>query len=115
MIEFDDFKKIELRVGKIETADLVEGSGKLLKLTVDIGTEKRQILAGIAKQYTPEQLVGRQIVIVANLAPRMFTLRQNSAQVVLESQGMLLAAHDENGEAVLLMPDKEVLPGSSVS
>lgn len=107
MIEFDDFKKLELRVGKIETAEAVPGSEKLVKLTVDIGTEKKQILAGIAKQYAPEALVGRQIVVVANLAPRMM--------MGLESQGMLLAAHDTEGGAVLLMPDKEVLPGSAIS
>ncbi len=107
MIEFDDFKKIELRVGRIETAEAVLGSEKLVRLTVDIGSEKRQILAGIAKQYAPETLIGRQIVIVANLAPRMM--------MGLESQGMLLAAHDENGGAVLLAPDKEVPFGSAVS
>lgn len=107
MISFEEFKKLELRVGKIETAEAVVGSEKLAKLTVDIGTEKKQILAGIAKQYTPEALVGRQIVVVVNLAPRMM--------MGLESQGMLLAAHDTEGGAILLMPDKEVAPGSQIT
>lgn len=107
MIEFEDFKKVELKSGKIETAEPVASSEKLLKLVVDIGTEKRQILSGIAKDYPPETLVGRTIILITNLAPRMM--------MGLESQGMLLAAHDENGGAVLLMPDKDVPPGSFIS
>ncbi|MEK7465422.1 MAG: methionine--tRNA ligase subunit beta [Patescibacteria group bacterium] len=107
MVEFEDFKKLELRVGEIESAEAVLGSDKLVKLMVDIGTEKKQILAGIAKQYSPADLVGRQIIIVANLAPRMMA--------GLESQGMLLAAHNTEGGAVLLVPDKEVAPGSQIT
>lgn len=107
MIEFEDFKKVELRIGTVESAEPVPGSEKLLKLTVDIGTEKRQILSGIAREYVPDVLVGKRIVIITNLAPRMM--------MGLESQGMLLAAHDENGGAVLLMPDKDVPTGSSIS
>ncbi len=107
MVEFEEFKKLELRVGKVESAEVVPGSEKLVKLVVDIGTEKRQILAGIINQYTPDALVGRQIIIVANLAPRMM--------MGLESQGMLLAAQDADGNPVLLMPDKDVPPGSAIS
>ncbi len=104
MIPFNDFKKLDLRIGKILTATSVEGSEKLIKLDVDIGEEKRQIIAGIGKQYSPEELVGREIVIVANLEPRTL--------VGLESQGMLLAADDDG--PILLRPDREVMPGSVV-
>ncbi len=107
MIEFPDFQKVELKVGKILTAERVEGSDKLVKLSVDLGGETRQIVAGIGKKYTPEELVGRQIIVVANLAPRML--------LGLESNGMLLAAHDAEGGPILLMPDKEAPPGSTVS
>lgn len=96
-------KKIELKVGKILAAERVEGSDKLVKLSVDIG-EVRQIIAGISKFYEPEVLVGRQVVVVANLEPRML--------MGLESQGMLLAADDDG--PVLLTLDKEVKPGSEI-
>ena len=76
--------KVELRVGQVKTAEKVEKADKLLKLTVDIGTEVRTIVAGIAKAYDPEKLIGRKVVIVANLAPRK--LRG------IESQGMIVAA-----------------------
>jgi methionyl-tRNA synthetase len=102
---FDEFKKMELRVGTITAAERVPGADKLLQLTVDLGSEQRQIVAGIAQWYTPEDLVGRQIVVVANLAPA--TIRG------VESRGMLLAA-DLNGTAILLQPDKEVPAGSGV-
>jgi methionyl-tRNA synthetase len=83
-ISIDDFAKIELRVAQVLVAEKVKGADKLLRLEVDLGTEKRQIVAGIAKAYDPEKLVGRKVVIVANLAPRK--LRG------LESQGMIVAA-----------------------
>ena len=104
-LTFDEFKKIELKVAKIIAAEKVEGTDKLLKLQVDLGAEERQVVAGIAQWYSPEELVGREIVLVANLAPR--------AVRGVESQGMLLAA-DLNGTAVLLNPDKEVSPGAPV-
>jgi methionine--tRNA ligase beta chain len=113
MITIDDFKKIELKVAKILTAERVEGSEKLLKLRVALGSEERQIIAGIGKAYAPETLVGKNIVIVTNLEPRMFTLRQDSGQVGLESQGMLLAAEGESGP-VILVPEKEISPGASI-
>ena len=78
---------------------------KLLKLTVDIGAEQRQVIAGVGLVYSPEDMANRDIVVVANLEPRML--------MGLESQGMLLAADGENGP-VLLMPDREVPPGSRV-
>ena len=105
MISFDDFKKIELRIAQILSAERVEGSDKLLKLRVSLGAEERQIVAGIGKKYEPEALVGRQIVIVANLEPRTL--------MGLESEGMLLAADSPNGP-VLLRPDAEVPPGMSI-
>ena len=105
MLNFKDFQRIDLRVGKIIEAEKVESSEKLFKLQLDLGTEKRQIVAGIAKFYQPEELVGREIVIVVNLEPRTL--------MGLESQGMLLAADDE-GRPVLLEPDKEVPPGTKI-
>ena len=104
-ISFDEFKRLELRVGTITVADRVPGADKLLQLTVDLGTEQRPVVAGIAQWYSPEDLVGKQIVVVANLAPA--TIRG------VESRGMLLAA-DVNGTAVLVQPDKEVPAGSGV-
>lgn len=105
MINFEEFKKIEFKVAKILEAEKVEGSEKILKLKIELGTETRQILAGIAKFYAPENLIGREIIVVANLEPKLL--------MGLESQGMLLAA-DNDGEAVLLQPDKIVPPGSNV-
>ena len=105
MITIDDFKKVELKVVKVLSAEPIEGSEKLLKLQIDLGSEQRQILSGIAKFYKPEELVGRQIVIVANLEPRQM--------MGLESNGMILAAGD--GEVIsLLVPDKELSPGTSI-
>ena len=92
-IAIDDFAKVELRVAQVKVAERVKGADKLLRLEVDLGTETRQILAGIAEAYAPETLIGRKIVIVANLAPRK--LRG------LESNGMLLAASLEGGKPVL--------------
>ena len=106
MITIDDFKKIELRVAKVLEAERVEGSDKLIKMQLSLGEEKRQVIGGIGKTYEPEQLIGREIIIVANLEPRNL--------MGLESQGMLLAASDENGIA-LLAPDKEVTPGSKIN
>jgi len=92
-ISIDDFAKIEMRVGQVKVAERVKGTDKLLRLEVDMGSEVRQIVAGIAEAYAPETLVGRKIVIVTNLAPRK--LRG------LESNGMLLAASAEGGKPVL--------------
>jgi len=106
MINFEDFKKLDLRIAKIIKAERVGNSDKLLKLELNTGDEKlRQIIAGIAKTYTPEDLIGREIAIVANLEPKTI--------FGLESNGMLLAAN-ENGEPTLLKPDQEVLPGTKI-
>ena len=92
-ISIDDFAKIELRVGIVKVAERVPKADKLLRLEIDIGTEVRQVLAGIAEAYAPETLVGRKVVIVANLAPRK--LRG------MESNGMIVAASLEGGKPVL--------------
>ncbi|MEY4731098.1 MAG: hypothetical protein RL681_44 [Candidatus Parcubacteria bacterium] len=115
----DEFQKVELRIAKVLAAERVEGSEKLVKLKISLGDTERQLVAGIAKAYAPEMLVGREIVIVANLDPRTFTIKKADAEtgtpaVTLESQGMLLAAHAEDGSPVLLGVEKEVPPGSSV-
>ncbi len=106
-VSFDQFKELDLRIAKILEASRVEGSEKLLKLLIDMGDEKRQLIAGVGKVYEPESLIGREIVIVANLEPR--------TMMRFESQGMLLAAHDENGNPVLLMPEKETPSGSKIT
>jgi methionine--tRNA ligase beta chain len=105
-MNIDEFRKMDLRVGKVLSAERVEGSEKLLKLSVDVG-EPRQILSGIAKQYAPEDLVGRSIVIIANLDPR--------TMMGMESQGMILAAQGENGEPVVLTVGSEVPPGAKIT
>lgn len=92
-ISIDDFAKVELRVAQVKTAERVKGADKLLRLEVDLGTEVRQLVAGIAEAYEPESLVGRKVIIVANLAPRK--LRG------LESNGMIVAASPEGGKPVL--------------
>jgi len=106
MISFEDFKKVEIRVGKIIVAERLETSEKILKLEVDFGLEigKRQILAGIAKFYTPETLVGQLCPFVVNLESKIIA--------GLESQGMILCADD--GSPVLLHPDKEITPGALI-
>lgn len=110
VISYDDFAKLDLRVGKVLEVKDHPNADKLLVLTVDLGTEKRQIIAGIRGHYAPEGLLGAEIVVVANLQPRKMR--------GLESQGMLLAASAGEGEArsvVILTPQREVPPGSPVS
>ena len=105
-ISFEEFKKVDLRVGKIVTAGKIPGSDKLLKLEIDIGSNKRQIIVGIAQFYEPKELVGKSFVIVANLEPRKL--------MGLESQGMILCAEGPSDEPVCLVPIKDVPPGSPV-
>lgn len=108
LIEYADFAKVELRAARILEAERIPKADKLLKLQVDLGTEKRQILAGIAQQFAPEDLIGKTIVVVANLAPR--TMRG------LQSQGMLLAASasPDGPPSGLLTIDADVPPGSII-
>ncbi len=106
-ITIDDFAKIELKTAQIKTAERIEGATKLLRLSVECGEdEERQILAGIAENHDPAELVGKTVVIVANLQPRKMR--------GYESQGMLLAATDADGRAILLHPEAEVAPGAKV-
>lgn len=104
-ITFEDFKEADLRVGRIIEAGRVEGSEKLLKLKVDIGTETRQIIAGIGRSYEADSLIGSSVVIVTNLEPK--------AVMGLTSEGMLLAA-DADGSPILIRPDRDAPPGSVV-
>ncbi len=105
-IGIEDFMNVQLKVARILEAEPVEGSEKLLKLQVMIGEEKRQILAGIRKSYAPMDLIGRQIVVVANLKPAKLMGH--------ESQGMILAADGPDGRAILLTPETEAPEGTSV-
>jgi methionyl-tRNA synthetase len=126
-VNFDDFKKVDLRVGKIISAERVEGSPKLLKLKVDlgplptppptdlaaptiplsqIGLGIRQIFSGIGKVYEPESLVGKNVALIANLEPRMM--------MGMESQGMVLAASGPNGPVVIFLPD-DIAAGSLIT
>lgn len=112
MITYDYFAKLELRVATIITAKRVTGSEKLLKLQVNLGSqsseetrEERQIIAGIGKNYQPEDLLGRQIIIIVNLEPRSL--------LGLESQGMLLAADTPHGPVIITL-DQEVAAGAKI-
>ncbi len=107
MISYEDFKKVELKVAKILSAERVEGSEKLLRLEIDVADESgsRQLVAGIGKRYEPDVLIGMKIIIVANLEPRKL--------MGFESNGMLLAADTDEGP-VLLTVDREVAPGSGI-
>jgi methionyl-tRNA synthetase len=106
MISIDAFRQVELKVATIQSAEPHPNADRLLVLQVDLGTERRQICAGIRNYYTPEELVGRQIIVVANL--------ETAKLRGLESQGMLLAASDED-RIILLTPDKPVHPGAKIS
>ena len=106
-IGIEDFAKVELRVGQVKSAERIQGADKLLKLLVDIGDEVRQVLAGIAMGYTPEELVGRKVVVVTNLAPRKMR--------GLESNGMLLAASaGADGKPILCTFAEDIPVGSKV-
>jgi len=104
MINFDDFNKLDIRIGTILEAELVPDTDKLLKLKVDLGDEQRELVAGIADTYKPEDLKGKQIPILTNLEPK--TIKG------IESKGMILAV--DNDKAILLHPDKQVINGSKI-
>jgi len=105
MISFDDFMKLEIKIGTVSMADRVEGADKLIRLELDCGTETRQVVAGLAPTLTPEHLVGKEIPVVVNLEPRK--LRG------VESKGMVLAV-DVGDRPILLTPEEHVPPGSIV-
>ena len=105
-ITIDDFMKVDLRVAKVLTAEKVPNSRKLVKMTIDVGTEQRTLVAGIAEAYEPEQLVGRTVAIVFNLKPAKL--------MGIESNGMVLAASPEGGKPMLVGFDQEVPPGTRI-
>jgi methionyl-tRNA synthetase len=106
-IVYDDFAKLELKTATVTACEKVAKADKLLKLEVDLGTEKRTIVSGIAQHYTSEEMVGKQVIVVTNLAPRKMK--------GIESQGMILTAEDSDGKLQLLKPENIVSPGSNVS
>ena len=105
-LSIEEFRKIQLKVGRVVAVERVEGARKLLRIQVDIGTEVRQIVAGIAEKYPPETLLGKQIVVVTNLAPALIR--------GVESRGMLLAADDGKGQATIVTFDEPVQVGATV-
>jgi methionyl-tRNA synthetase len=105
-IVYDDFAKLDLRIGTITAAEKVEKADKLLKLQVDLGFETRTIVSGIAQHFTPESLVNKQVIVVANLAPRKMR--------GIESQGMILTAEQPDGKLILVNPDTATVNGSTV-
>ena len=105
-VSFAEFEKFDFRVGKIIEATQVPESKKLIKLSVDFGSEKRQAVAGLLKYYTPEELVGKKCVFLLNLQRRMLA--------GLESQCMILAAEDDAGNVTVLQPEKDVAEGSKI-
>jgi methionine--tRNA ligase beta chain len=105
-VSFSDFQKLDFRIGKIEAVEEVEGLDKLYKLAVNLGEpKKRTLLAGLKETHKPDELLGKQIVIVANLEPREIK--------GIKSEGMLLAVDDQD-KPVILVPENEVKPGSKV-
>ena len=103
---FDDFMKMDVRLGKILTAEKVEKADKLLKLTVDTGIDTRTIVSGIAQHYSTEEVIGKTVAVLLNLAPRKIR--------GIESQGMILMAENAEGELAFVSPEKEFEPGSGV-
>lgn len=106
-ISYDDFSKLELLVGTIEAAEKVKKADKLLQLKINLGNEIRTIVSGIAEHFSPENIIGQQVCVVANLAPRKIK--------GIESKGMILMAEDENGQLKFVMPSEKTADGSSVS
>ena len=105
-ITIEDFNKLSLRVAKILAVDKIPKSNKLLKITVSLGAEERQVVAGIAKHYQPEELIGRKVVVVSNL---------KEAKLMGEvSQGMILAASDDDGKLTILTVSEDISEGSIV-
>ncbi|MEM3761037.1 MAG: methionine--tRNA ligase subunit beta [Candidatus Bathyarchaeia archaeon] len=105
-ISFEEFQKLDLRVGKILEANQIPGSRNLIRMIVDFGTEKRQAVAGLLQWYKPENLVGKKCAFILNLQRRKF--------MGVESQCMILAAEDEKGNVVVLQPEKDIAEGSRI-
>ena len=105
-ISFKDFTKLDLRIGKVETAERIKGSDNLLRLIVDFGDQKLQAVSGIAKWYKPEDVVGKEYMFILNLERKKF--------MGVESQCMVFAAEEEDGVPILLAPEKVVKPGAKI-
>jgi len=105
-ISFEEFQKLDLRVGKITEANQIPGSRNLIRMIVDFGTEKRQAVAGLLQWYKPQDLVNKKCVFILNLQKRKV--------MGVESQCMILAAEDDKGNVVVLQPEKEIAEGSRV-
>jgi len=106
-ITFEEFKKLDLRIGKITEANQIPGSRNLMRLIVDFGTEKRQAVAGLLQWYQPEDLVEKKCLFILNL--------QKRTVMGVESQCMILAAEDDKGNVTVLQPEKDVVEGSRIS
>ena len=106
-ISFEEFQKLDLRIGKITEANQIPGSRKLMRIMVDFGTEKRQAVAGLLQWYQPQDLVGKKCVFLLNL--------QKRTVMGVESQCMILAAEDDEGTVTVLQPEKDVAEGSRIS
>lgn len=105
-IPFDEFQKLDLRIGKIVEAAQIPGSRNLIKMMIDFGTEKRQAVAGLLKWYKPEDLVGKKCAFILNL--------QHRVMMGVESQCMIFAAEDDAGNVVVLQPEKDIIEGSRI-
>jgi methionine--tRNA ligase beta chain len=105
-IPFEEFQKLDLRIGKIQEANQIPGSRNLIRMTVDFGAEKRQAVAGLLQYYNPEELVGKKCAFILNL--------QRRKMMGVESQCMVFAAEDDKGNVVLLQPEKDIAEGSKI-
>jgi len=105
-IPFDEFQKLDLRIGKIVEADQIPGSRNLIRMIVDFGTEKRQAVAGLLQWYKPEDLTNRRCAFILNL--------QRRKMMGVESQCMIFAADDGKGNVVILQPEKDIVEGSRI-
>lgn len=105
-ISFEQFQKLDMRVGKILEANQIPGSRNLIRMVVDFGAEKRQAVAGLLQWYKPQDLVGKKCAFILNLQRRKF--------MGVESQCMILAAEDEKGNVVVLQPEKDIAEGSKI-
>ena len=106
-ITYDDFSKLDIRIGTVLAAEKLPKSKKLLKLSIDTGIDKRTILSGISQHFEPEELIGKQVTVLVNLAPRKM--------MGIESEGMVLMAEDATGDLRLVVPQMEVKDGSEVN
>lgn len=105
-IPFEEFQKLDMRIGKVLEANQIPGSRSLMRLTVDFGTEKRQAVAGLLQWYKPQDLIGKRFAFVLNLQRRKI--------MGVESQCMILAAEDSKGNVVALQPEKDIVEGSRI-